>query len=198
MEAAETHLDLTKLPFDPELSPGASNAVNVCLRIEPQEKVTVITDHACQEIAASIVHELEARQLNYHAYVLEELSERPLSLLPQAIIDDMETSDVSIFAVQVQRNELKSRMQMTDVVNRRKMRHAHMVNIDRRIMLEGMRADFEEVDRISTQVFQLASAAREVRATNAAGTDIVGRFSPRLKWLKTSGIISPHKWGNLP
>jgi leucyl aminopeptidase (aminopeptidase T) len=89
-------------------------------------------------------------------------------------------------------------MQMTDVVNRRKMRHAHMVNIDRRIMLEGMRADFDEVDRISTQVFEMASAAREIRATTPAGTAITGRFSPHLKWLKTSGIISPDKWGNLP
>jgi len=73
-----------------------------------------------------------------------------------------------------------------------------MVNIDRRIMLEGMRADFEEVDRISTQVWRMASGAREIRATNPAGTDIVGLFSPRMKWLKTSGIISPNKWGNLP
>jgi leucyl aminopeptidase (aminopeptidase T) len=89
-------------------------------------------------------------------------------------------------------------MQMTDVVNRRKMRHAHMVNIDRRIMLEGMRADFTEVDRISTQVWRMASAAREIRATNPAGTEIRATFSPHMKWLKTSGIISPNKWGNLP
>ena len=40
--------------------------------------------------------------------------------------------------------------------------------------------------------------ASEIRATNPAGTEIVARFSPQLKWLKTSGIISPHKWGNLP
>jgi leucyl aminopeptidase (aminopeptidase T) len=89
-------------------------------------------------------------------------------------------------------------MQMTDVVNRRRMRHAHMVNIEPRIMLEGMRADFEAVDRISTAVWRMASAAREIRAVNPAGTDVVARFSPELKWLKTSGIISPHKWGNLP
>ena len=70
--------------------------------------------------------------------------------MPRAVLDDMETSQVSIFAVRAQANELRTRMQMTDVVNRRQMRHAHMVNIDRRIMLEGMRADFDEVDRIST------------------------------------------------
>ena len=198
MEAAETHLDLTTLQFDPELTPGAHNAVNVCLRIEPQEKVTVITDHACQEIAASIVHELEARQLNYHAYVLEELSARPLSVLPQEIIDDMETSDVSIFAVEVQRNELKSRMQMTDVVNRRKMRHAHMVNINKQIMLEGMRADFLKVDRLSKKVLDIVCEARVITARTDKGTEMRADMNPDYKWLKTSGIISREKWGNLP
>src|SRR5947209_204373 len=198
MEAAETHLDLTTLQFDPELTPGAHNAVNVCLRIEPQEKVTVITDHACQEIAASIVHELEARQLNYHAYVLEELSARPLSVLPQEIIEDMETSDVSIFAVQVQRNELKSRMQMTDVVNRRKMRHAHMVNINKQIMLEGMRADFLKVDRLSKKVLDIVCEARVITARTDKGTEMRADMNSDYKWLKTSGIISREKWGNLP
>src|SRR5207248_2497242 len=150
------------------------------------------------EIAASLASELELNGIEYNAFVLEELAPRPLKDMPREVLEDMENSHVSIFAVRAQRNELGSRMQMTDVVNRRKMRHAHMVNIDRRIMLEGMRADYAEVDRISTQVWQMASAAREIRATNPAGTDIVGRFTPAYKWLKTSGIISPHKWGNLP
>ena len=38
----------------PEYSPGAHNAVHVCLRIQPEEKVTLITDRACLEIAASL------------------------------------------------------------------------------------------------------------------------------------------------
>jgi len=189
---------LRETQFDPALLPGARNAVECCLRIRPEEKTTLITDNACAEIAAALASELESRGLRYNAFVLEDLAPRPLSDMPREVLDDMETSDVSIFAVKAQEHELRTRMQMTDVVNRRKMRHAHMVNIDRRIMVEGMRANFEEVDRISTQVWQMASQAREIRATNPAGTDIVGRFSPQLKWLKTSGIISPHKWGNLP
>src|SRR5882724_2529808 len=189
---------LQALDFDPAFSVGAHNAVECCLRIQPEEKVTLITDRACSEIAASLAGELDRQNLRYEAWILEDLAPRPLTDMPAEILADMETSDVSIFAVKAQPNELRTRMQMTDVVNRRKMRHAHMVNIDRRIMLEGMRADFDEVDRISTQVWQMASAAREIRATNPAGTEIMGFFSPQLKWLKTSGIISPHKWGNLP
>ncbi len=189
---------MNNIRFDPEYRHGADNAVETCLRIEPHEKTTLITDRACLGIGAALADALARRGLRYNAFVLEDLAPRPLVDMPAAVLDDMETSDVSIFAVRAQQNELRTRMQMTDVVNRRKMRHAHMVNIDRRIMLEGMRADFLEVDRISTKVWKMASQAREIRCTNPAGTDLHATFSPDLKWLKPSGIISPHKWGNLP
>jgi aminopeptidase len=186
------------IPFDPELTPGARNAVRVCLRVQPGEKVAVITDEACKEIAASMVRELEAVGAPYHAWVLEDLAPRPLGDLPREIVDDLESSQVSIFAVQAQANELHSRMQMTDVVNRRKIRHAHMVNVNRQIMLEGMRADFLKVDRISVKVIDMVRKAKQVRAKTPAGTDLVADLNPNYRWVKTSGIISPDKWGNLP
>jgi aminopeptidase len=196
--ATQANRHLNRLPFDPELTAGARNAVEVCLRIRASEKVTVITDEATKEIAASIAAELEKLGAPYQAWILEELSPRPLTDLPRAIIEDLETSQVSIFAVQAQTNELRSRMQMTDVVNRKKIRHAHMVNINRQIMLEGMRADFLRVDRISTKVVEMARSAKRIRAKTAAGTDLVADLNPNYRWLKTSGIISPDKWGNLP
>jgi len=189
---------INTISFDPELTPGARNAVNVCLRVQSSEKVTVITDEASREIAAAIVRELENLGARYHAWVLEEIASRPLEHLPQVICDDLETSQVSIFAVQAQMNELKSRMEMTDIVNRRRIRHAHMVNINRQIMLEGMRADFLKVDRISAKVVDMVRKAKQVRAKTPAGTDLIADLNPNYKWLKTSGIISPDKWGNLP
>src|SRR5690242_4354060 len=90
------------IPFDPELTPGARNAVQVCLRVQPKEKVTVITDEVTKEIAASLVHELEAVGAPYRAWILEDLSPRPLGDLPREIVEDLETSQVSIFAVQAQ------------------------------------------------------------------------------------------------
>jgi leucyl aminopeptidase (aminopeptidase T) len=186
------------IPFDPEYSAGAFNAVNVCLRLQASEQVCVITDKATIEIAASMVREIENVGAPYHAWVLEELVERPLKDLPREILDDLETSQVSIFAVQVQRQELRSRIQMTDVVNRRKIRHAHMVNINRQIMLEGMRADFGRVDRLSQKIVEMVRKASTIHAKTAAGTDLTAELNPNYKWLKTSGIISPEKWGNLP
>lgn len=194
----DTRSDLLDVAFDGEFTPGARNAVRACLRIQSSEKVTLITDEATREIAASIAHELEEAGCRFRSFVLEELATRPLTGLPAEIAADMETSQVSIFAVNVQRNELKSRMQMTDIVNRRRMRHAHMVNINREIMLQGMRADFAKVDAISTKVLEIVSKAKRIDAKTSAGSDFSAILDPDYKWLKTSGIISPEKWGNLP
>jgi leucyl aminopeptidase (aminopeptidase T) len=181
-----------------EFREGARNAVVTCLRVKPFEKVTLIADESTLTIAAAIAAELESAGCRWNGFVLEELAERPLKEMPREVLDDMESSEVSIFAVQVQPNELRSRMQMTDVVNRRHMRHAHMVNITPEVMVEGMRADFNAVDRLSQVVLDKVRAASYVRATTPAGTDIRAELNPNYKWFKTSGIISTEKWGNLP
>ncbi len=186
------------MTFDPELTPGAQNAVRVCLRVQASEKVTVITDEVSLEIAAAIVHELEEVGCRYQTWVLEDVATRPLADFPRVIADDLQTSQVSIFAVQAQTNELKSRMQMTDIVNRHKIRHAHMVNINKRIMLEGMRADFQKVDRLSVKVVDRVRKAKQIRAQTPSGTHLVADLNPNYRWVKTSGIISAEKWGNLP
>jgi len=189
---------LLDTPFPEEFAPGAHSAVYTCLRIEPSENVTLITDRETTPIAAAIAAELSENGCRWNAFVLEDLAARPLRDMPAAVLEDMETSDISIFAVMVQPNELRSRMQMTEVVNRRRMRHAHMVNITPQIMCEGMRADFGLVDQLSQKVIEKVRRATYIRATTAAGTDIRAELNPNYKWLKTSGIISREKWGNLP
>src|SRR5579875_2760623 len=113
LKAGKTNL--RSVGFPEEFRVGARNAVTTCLRIQPSEKVTLITDEATQEIAAAIAAELVVIGCRWNAFVLEELAQRPLKEMPAEVLDDMESSEVSIFAVQVQPNELRSRMQMTDV-----------------------------------------------------------------------------------
>ena len=198
MIAANATTRLSSVSFPPSFQKGARNAVSTCLRIQTDEKVTLITDEQTLPVAASIAFELDRLGCLWNGYVLEELAPRPLKGMPSAVLDDMESSEVSIFAVQVQPNELRSRMEMTDIVNRRGMRHAHMVNITPEIMVQGMRADFHQVDLLSQAVLDRVRRATYIRATTAAGTDIHAELNPAYKWFKTSGIISTEKWGNLP
>ena len=185
-------------PIDPELLPGAHNAIHTCLRLKPHERITIITDTVTRGIAAALQSEVERVGSNYSLFVLEHHARRPLLHMPELILDDLALSQVSIFAAQSQPGELGARTEMTTVVNHHRIRHAHMVNINRQIMMEGMRADFHRVDRISTRVLEIVVRARQVRARSAAGSDLVADLDPNYRWLKTSGLISPDKWGNLP
>jgi aminopeptidase len=184
--------------IDSDMIPGARNAIRVCLNVQPHEQVTLIVDHACAEIAESLRAEIDEVGAPCRQFVLEDEALRPITALPPRIVEAMEESQVSIFAAHAQANELVSRMQMTDIVNRRRMRHAHMVNITRQIMLEGMRADYSIVDRISTKMMAIVRDAKKIRATTPAGSDFTADLSPAYRWVKTSGLISPDKWGNLP
>jgi leucyl aminopeptidase (aminopeptidase T) len=189
---------LTIDTIDAELVPGARNAIRVCLQLKPQERITIITDEASREIAAALQAEVEEVGSDHAVFVLENYDSRPLKDMPKVILDDLAQSQVSIFCAQSQRGELGSRMQMSDVVNRKRIRHGHMVNITRQIMLEGMRADFLAIDALSQRLVERARRAKRITCTTPAGTDYQAEFSTSLKWLKTSGIITPDKWGNLP
>ena len=184
--------------FDPALTPGARNAIHVCLRLKAHERMTLIADRASQEIAAALRSEIEKTGADYSVFVLEDHGPRPHHDMPREILEDLERSQVSIYAAVTQTGELRTRMQMTEVVNRKHIRHGHMVNISKQIMLEGMRADFIEVDRLSQRLIEKTRRARRVTCRTAAGTDYVAELSPDLKWVKTAGLITPEVWGNLP
>jgi aminopeptidase len=191
-------LATANIDIDPELIPGARNAIRVCLQLKPTERITIITDEATCDIAAALQAEVEEVGSEHAVFVIENYARRPLTAMPQVILDDLARSQVSIFAAQSQPGELGSRMQVSDVVNRKHIRHGHMVNINRQIMLEGMRADFREVDALSQRLIERARHAARINCRTPRGTDFEAEFSPKLKWLKTSGIITPEKWGNLP
>jgi aminopeptidase len=189
---------LEEVAVSPELIPGAHNAIHTCLRLRREERITLITDRETAEIAAALAREVVELGAEHSFFVLEDYAPRPLTGMPRPILEDLALSQVSIFAAQAQIGELGSRIAMTDVINRKGIRHGHMVNISRQVMTEGMRADFQEVDRLSSWLIDKARPARQIRVTSKGGTDVTATFAPHLRWIKTSGIITPEKWGNLP
>ena len=64
-------LAAVNIDIDPELVPGAHNAVSVCLQLTPGERVTIITDDATSDIAAALRAEVEAVGSERTVFVLE-------------------------------------------------------------------------------------------------------------------------------
>jgi len=182
----------------PELFPGAKNAVETCLSIQPGEQVALIADEASRDVAAAIEAALADRGADARTLLIEAVTPRPMRTAPPEILAALEHADAGILCVQPQEGELAARMAIVAVVERRRVRYAHMVGVTPQIMREGMRADYRQVDRLSQQLCERMERASSLSVTTAAGTDFRATFDHSLAWVKTSGIINPRYWSNLP
>jgi len=185
-------------PPQPELMPGATNAVETCLAVLPEEHVALISDEASKEVAASLASALTARRAHFTSMRLEEFGSRPMAHAPKPVLDELETADVGVLCMRPLQGELGVRMEIVKVVERRQIRYAHMVGVTPEIMQQGMRADYKMVDRLSERLRERMLCADTLTVKTAAGTDFKAHFDRGLDWVKTSGLISPRYWSNLP
>jgi len=185
-------------PFSPDLTPGARNAIEVCLAIRPGERVALIADEASREVAASLAAALDEAQAFVDAVLIEQVAARPLAEAPHAVLEALERADAGILCVHPLQGELGSRMSIVGLVERRQIRYAHMVGVTAKIMQQGMRADYRLVDALSSTLCERMRTAEALRVETDHGTSLTATFDPSLHWVKTSGIISPRYWSNLP
>jgi aminopeptidase len=185
-------------PVQPELLPGARNAIDTCLAILPGERVALVADIPSKAVAASLAEALKERAAICEGFLLEDLSPRPLGRAPQQVLDALGRADAGILCMQPMTGELGARKDIVGVVERRHIRYAHMIGVTPEIMQQGMRADYTMVDRLSEKLLQRMHSARSLTVRTEAGTSLVATFDATLDWVKTSGLISRRYWSNLP
>jgi leucyl aminopeptidase (aminopeptidase T) len=117
---------------------------------------------------------------------------------PEAVLEALEKTDVGALCMTPQPGELGARMAIVRVVERRQIRYAHMVGVTPEIMQQGMRADYRKVDELSERLRERMQRAEALTVKTDAGTSFSAHFDRRLDWVKTSGLISPKYWSNLP
>jgi leucyl aminopeptidase (aminopeptidase T) len=185
-------------PASPDLEPGARNAVEICLGLTPNDHVALIADEASREVGASIAAALDRIGVDWEGVLIEQVASRPLTAAPRAVLDPLERADAGILCVQPRQGELGARMEIVSVVERRGIRYAHMVGVTPEIMRQGMRADYRLVDELSQRLCERMRRAHHLRVRTPSGTAFTATFDPALAWVKTSGLINPRYWSNLP
>jgi aminopeptidase len=185
-------------PAPADLMPGAHNAIDTCLAVQPGERVALIADEASRPVAASLEQALLDAGARADCITIESVSARPMTAAPRPVLDALARADAGILCVQPQEGELPARMAIVNAVEQRRLRYAHMVGVTPRIMCEGMRADYRLVDRLSQELCERMQTARSLAVRTPGGTDLTATFDPSLAWVKTSGLINPRYWSNLP
>jgi aminopeptidase len=181
-----------------DLLPGARNAVETCLSIRQGERVALVADQASASVAASLEQALSEAGAQADCVLIESVSARPMVSPPAPVLNALEAADAGILCVQPREGELPVRMAIVGVVERRQIRYAHMIGVTPRIMREGMRADYRQVDRLSQQLCERMNRAGALSVRTPAGTNFTAGFDRALAWVKTSGLINPRYWSNLP
>lgn len=185
-------------PSSADLLPGARNAIGTCLDVKAGERVALIADEASRAVAASLEHALTESRARADCLLIESVARRPMASAPEEVLGALERSDVGILCVQPREGELAARMAIVSTVERRRIRYAHMVGVTPRIMCEGMRADYRLVDRLSQELCDRMASAQTLSVRTAGGTAFTARFDRSHAWVKTSGLINPRYWSNLP
>jgi aminopeptidase len=181
---------------------GARNAVRVCLNISGADRVAVVKDRVCLEIAEAIEEEARGTGAEVRSWTMEDHLKRPATEFPRAIADEIVKfrPTASYFIGSGQRGELAFRQPMLRLLaNELGCRHGHMIGIDENLMTDGMAGDYEEIYRVTQQVWQVARTASRIEVATRNGTDLVATFSKDLKWIPCDGRYwEQNRWGNLP
>jgi leucyl aminopeptidase (aminopeptidase T) len=165
-----------------------------CLGLNANDRLLIIADKATLDVSR-LIH---AQALNSEIVVLEDMATRPITAFPVRLADKLSEATATVLCSAGQVGELATfRRPLIELVKKRKIRHAHMIGVNMRIMREGMSVDYGEVRALSAKVYAILSKAREVRVTTVKGTDFLARFEGQ-PWIISDGTITSEKWSNLP
>jgi|YelNatPaOPRAMG01_1025707.scaffolds.fasta_scaffold15467_7 leucyl aminopeptidase (aminopeptidase T) len=163
------------------------------LDIKPWEKVLILTDKKMERIANLIFSAIknQARVEFYTMPTRKRNGEEPTLAALERIL----SSDVVIAVTKFSITHTKAVKRAVE----KGIRVATMPNISKHTLLEGaMTADYSEVQRITSKLFELVKNSKEVVVTAKNGTNI--RFSCENRvWHKDDGNLSKKgSLGNLP
>lgn len=186
----------------PEFAAGASNAVHSCLNIGPADRVCIIRDRSRAEIAEAIEEEARGADASVRVWTMEDHVERPATSFPRSIADEVVRfrPTASFFIGTGMKGELAFRQPMLKLLAETlRCRHGHMIGINELVMRDGMAADYQEIYRVTRQVYEVVRQADKIKVDTALGTELVATFSPSLKWVPCDGRYwEQGRWGNLP
>ncbi|GAC1655645.1 MAG: hypothetical protein NVS9B1_09270 [Candidatus Dormibacteraceae bacterium] len=185
-----------------EFQTGARNAVRTCLNVGGGDRVAIITDRQSLHIADAVEEEARTTGAEVRRWVMEDFTARPATGLPAPMAEGIVRMrpTASYYIGTGREGELAFRQPMLELlVHELRCRHGHMIGIDDRLMVDGMACDYEEIYRVTQQVWSVVRTASKIEVASRAGTDLVATFRPDWRWVPSDGRYwEQGLWGNLP
>ena len=201
MSEREKNVPVEQLALAERMRCGARNAVS-CMGVSAQDRVVILTDHEREHIARQVADVVRERQAPVTLLFLEDYGTRPLTDFSDVLRNDLRQArpTVTYYIATAKPGEISFRIPMLPFLAQElKVRHGHMIGIDDRLMTEGMCADYDEVFRLTSMVYDLVRPARTIHMTSAKGSDVTATFNADWRWMPCHGRYHEQgQWGNLP
>jgi len=135
---------------------------------------------------------------NAKLFILEDLTSRPISVLPEKIAEEIPKSEVTFWATQSLPGELVARRGFITLA-KKYARHGHMPNVTPLLMEQGMCSDYNRVYDLTHKIYDRVRCAKKIIVSNNIGTDLEAEFDPGWRWVPADGRYHEKgRWGNLP
>jgi aminopeptidase len=193
--------DLQELTFEERVQLGAENAIR-CMGVSSNDRVFIITDYERENIAHKVAVAALKCRADVTVHFLEHYGERPLTVFSDELRNDLlhARPSVTYYIATAKPGEIAFRIPLLPFLAKElKVRHGHMIGITEALMADGMCADYDEVFKLTNQVYDLVRHARTIHVTSAKGSDVTATFRPDWQWVPCHGRYTEQgKWGNLP
>ena len=193
---------------DNKFNLGIKNAVCVCMNVQENDRVLIISDQPTLKIGQALSDEAKLVGAETTLLILEDFGQRPMTDLPSGLIEGISDfiPSVTFFAASSLQGEIKMRMglsagirQAFQELGQPTPRHGHMVSITEPLISQGMTADYKEIHRLTHQVLDIVKNAETIQVTSSRGSEVTAEFNPDYKWIPCHGLYhQPGDWGNLP
>ncbi len=132
-------------------------------------------------------------------FIIEDFYPRPVKEIPDEILKSVQQSQVGILAMQGKKGELENfRRPLLKQVNNSQIRFANMININQKIMREGMNANYKEIQKFSNKIYNTIKNSSQIKVKTKLGTNLTAEFDPSIRWVIGDGNIKAGNWKNLP
>jgi leucyl aminopeptidase (aminopeptidase T) len=195
---SRTPFGLRSPELDFDLANAARRVIETALGIVAGDRLVVVVDVAREMLGSTLAEVARARGAEAELVVLDKLAKRPVRSLPDQLRAELSRSQASVLLIGFDDAERQMRREYVELVTQLKLRHAHMVGVGRRTMMNGFTADPQRVLDATRAVRTRLRPDSVLRLRSPAGSDLEVKLDPGHRWQERVGIVRPGRWENLP
>lgn len=181
-----------------DLLPAARRVIEGALALVPGDNVVIVCDREREPLGVALTEAASWAKVRVVTFELDDFGPPPLSKLPTEIETALVKAQASIFLARGHSAEIDLRRQMVQVASSAGLRHAHMLGLTAKTMVQGLAVDPHRIADVARALRARLRPTSDIKVRSRTGTDLRVKLDPRYRWFENSGIIRAGKWLNLP